>query len=527
MDDNQKHLNKIVTGGLILTASSFVAKFLSAMYKIPFQNLTGDEGFYVYQQVYPLYGLAVAFSLTGLPAFVSKVVSEAEDERTMHQSMQELNTWFMMIGIGAFLLLQFGASWLAGAMGDPNLTVVIQTVSYFFLFLPFISLVRGYFQAQSNMLPTSISQVSEQFVRVFILLGVAFMFPGTSWSVYEMGSHAYHSAWLSALVGSVVLLIYLKKENKVLAYLKSLKPRWSATMGKRLLSEGLLLMAVSSLMILLQFIDSFTVFNGLMSAGFSNDFSMTMKGVYDRGQPLVQLGLVVGMGFSMSSLPLLRKWVLAGEWREWTENAASVIRITVLLSSAASVGLAAVMPWMNYTLFTDFEGTETLQVLVISVFLASFIYCMHMVLQSTNQADGSLLILLVGLAFKMMMNQMAVRNIGIIGSSLVTVFSLLIISVLMMQQLEKRVWKKVLYNKFLLKLIFLLGGMYGIVWGTINLSQQFLPLSGRGGSLILTLIGVTIGAVFFILGAIWLDVLEENELSQLPLPKFLKNMKRK
>lgn len=527
MDDNKKYLNKIVTGGLILTASSFVAKFLSAMYKIPFQNLTGDEGFYVYQQVYPLYGLAVAFSLTGLPAFVSKVVSEAEDEQARHQSLQELNTWFMMLGFGAFLLLQFGASWLAGMMGDPNLTRVIQTVSYFFLFLPFLSLVRGYFQAQSNMLPTSLSQVGEQLIRVFILLGVAFMFPMNSWSVYEMGSHAYHSAWVSALVGSVVLLIYLNKENKLTDYLNSLKPRWSAAMGKRLLSEGLLLMAVSSLMILLQFIDSFTVFNGLMSAGFSNDFAMTMKGIYDRGQPLVQLGLVVGMGFSMSSLPLLRKWALEGRWREWTENAASVIRITVLLSSAASVGLAAVMPYMNYTLFTDFAGTETLQVLMLSVFLASFIYCMHMVLQSSNQSDGSLLILLVGLVFKVMMNQMAVRNIGIIGSSLVTVFSLIIISTLMMQQLEKNVWKNVLQNKFVLKLIFLLGGMYGVVWGAINLSQQFLPLTDRGGSLILTLVGVAIGAAFFILGAIYLDILEENELSQLPLPRFLKNMKRK
>lgn len=527
MNDNKEHLNKIVTGGLVLTASSFVAKFLSALYKIPFQNLTGDEGFYVYQQVYPLYGLAVAFSLTGLPAFVSKVVSEADDEQTMQKNLQELNTWFMALGFGAFILLQFGANWLAGAMGDLNLASVIQTVSYFFLFLPFLSLVRGYFQAQSNMLPTSISQVSEQLIRVLILLGVALAFPSTSWSVYQMGSKAYHSAWVSALAGSIVLLIYLKKENKITAYLKALKPRWSAAMGKRLLSEGFLLMAVSSLMILLQFIDSFTVFNGLMAAGFSSDFSMTMKGVYDRGQPLIQLGLVVGMGFSMTSLPLLRKWALKGRWREWTENAASVIRITVLLASAASIGLAAVMPWMNFTLFTDFEGTQTLQILVLSVFLASFIYCMHMILQSTDQADSSLLILLVGLAFKVLMNQLAVRNIGIMGSSLVTVFSLIIISVFMMQQLDKRVWKSVLQNKFILKLIFLLTGMYALVWGSIRLTQQILPIAGRGGALILTLLGVAIGATFFIAGVIWLDVLDENERKQLPLSKVFNKMKRK
>ena len=527
MNNNKKQFNKIVTGGLILTASSFIAKFLSALYKIPFQNLTGDAGFYVYQQVYPLYGLAIAFSLTGLPAFVSKVISEADDEQTLHRSLQELNTWFMAIGFGVFIALQFGASHLAGMMGDLQLTEVIRTVSYFFLFLPFLSLVRGYFQAQSKMLPTGLSQVSEQIIRVAILLGVAIMFPGNSWSVYEMGSRAYHSAWISALVGSIVLLLYLNKEHKVSDYLKALKPRWSAAMGKRLLSEGFLLMAVSSLMILFQFIDSFTVFNGLMDAGFPRDFSMAMKGVYDRGQPLVQLGLVVGMGFSMTSLPLLRKWALKGQWREWTENAASVIRMTVLLASAASVGLAAVMPWMNYTLFTDFEGTQALQILVMSVFLASFIYCLHMILQSTNQPDKGFLLLLIGLFFKLLVNQFVVRHMGIVGSSIVTVFSLLIISVFMMQQIEKNVWEHVLHNKFLVKLIFLLGGMYGFVWGVGEILPQFLPLTGRGGSLLLTLAGVSVGGAFFILGAIGLDVLEDNEFSQLPLPRFLKNIKRK
>ena len=74
MDSKQNALDNMIKGGLILTFSSFIVKLLSAIYKVPFQNLTGDAGFYVYQQVYPLYGLAVAFTLQGLPPFISKVV---------------------------------------------------------------------------------------------------------------------------------------------------------------------------------------------------------------------------------------------------------------------------------------------------------------------------------------------------------------------------------------------------------------------------------------------------------------------
>lgn len=527
MEEKNGHLNHIIKGGLLLTASSFIAKLLSALYKVPFQNLTGDAGFYVYQQIYPIYGLAVGLTLTGLPTFVSKIVSEAKEEETLKNDLRELNTLFMAIGLGMFLLLQFGATAIAQWMGDIELTPVIQTVSLFFLFLPFLALIRGYFQGRGNMLPTSMSQVIEQLVRVLILLAVAFYFTKGTWSVYEMGANAYHSAWLSALFGSGVLFYYLYKSRSFAAYGQILRPKWSFNMSRRLFTEGILLIATSSLMILFQFIDSFTVFNGLVETGISNEQAMMLKGIYDRGQPLVQLGLVVGLGFSTTSLPVLRKRALANNWPAWTKSAASVIRITILLSLAATVGLIAIMPAMNYTLFTDYAGTRTLQIFVASVFLASMVYCLHTILQSTGGKDYSLMALLIGLAFKMMMNKLAVRGLGIAGSSIVTVFSLLIICVVMLQMIPKAVWKEVFLHHFIGKMLLLSVGMYGIVSGSLTVLQNMLDISSRLGHLFLTLIGVLIGAVVYIGGALWLNVLSDQEMEQLPLPSGLKKRLRK
>ena len=52
MSDN-KEVTTIMRGALILSLSSLIAKILSAFYRIPFENLVGNIGFYVYQQVYP------------------------------------------------------------------------------------------------------------------------------------------------------------------------------------------------------------------------------------------------------------------------------------------------------------------------------------------------------------------------------------------------------------------------------------------------------------------------------------------
>lgn len=69
-------MRRVMQGAFVLTIASFIAKVLSALYRIPLQNLVGDEGFYVYQQVYPIYGIAMTLALSGLPQFISKYVAE-------------------------------------------------------------------------------------------------------------------------------------------------------------------------------------------------------------------------------------------------------------------------------------------------------------------------------------------------------------------------------------------------------------------------------------------------------------------
>jgi hypothetical protein len=52
----------LMRGTFILTIAALFTKILSAFYRIPFQNIVGDVGFYIYQQVYPFYAIAIALS---------------------------------------------------------------------------------------------------------------------------------------------------------------------------------------------------------------------------------------------------------------------------------------------------------------------------------------------------------------------------------------------------------------------------------------------------------------------------------
>lgn len=72
--DNSKKL--LLKGTAILSVAGLLSKVLSAVYRVPFQNIVGDVGFYIYQQVYPFYGIAVSFATYGFPVVISKLYAE-------------------------------------------------------------------------------------------------------------------------------------------------------------------------------------------------------------------------------------------------------------------------------------------------------------------------------------------------------------------------------------------------------------------------------------------------------------------
>ena len=61
-------------------------------------------------------------------------------------------------------------------MGDAGLASLIRVVSFTFLFVPPLTFYRGSFQGNLQMVPTAVSQVVEQLLRVGVILVAASFF---------------------------------------------------------------------------------------------------------------------------------------------------------------------------------------------------------------------------------------------------------------------------------------------------------------------------------------------------------------
>ena len=505
-----QNVNATLRGALILSVAAFVAKLLSAVYRVPFQNLVGNTGFYVYQQVYPLYGIGMTFALSGLPVFISKLIADAPDLPTQQQVARQVYHWTWGLALSIFAVLMVGDPWLARGMGDPQLTPLIRMVAWMFLLMPDLSVNRGYHQGRFQMLPTARSQVIEQTVRVVVILVVAVVATRQDWSVYRMGTWALSSGTLAAIAAWAVLPRWRTADQPAVAPVPHV--------GRRLLVEGGTLCLLTAMMVLLQLVDSFTVKNGLVAGGLSDLAAKNLKGVYDRAQPLVQLGLVVAVAFATSLLPALTAAQQRRRPREFKRLTTTMMRIALVIATAATAGLICLMPWINRLLFGSTQGSGMLAVYMLSIILATLIQTYNSVLQSRDQYRLTVLALVTGLLVKAAVNHWAVARFGGLGASWVTVASLGVMFAVIWwgsdATLRAGIWTPTFGGKLLACVVVLIGGL-GVL---TNLIARLWPavLTGRLAAGALLCLAIPVGAGLFLGVALGWRLLTVREWLTLP-----------
>src|SRR5690625_2788030 len=141
--------NEVVRGAFFLTIAGVISKVLSATYRVPLQNLTGDIGFYIYQQIYPIIGIVMVLALYGYPAAISKLIAERVNKGFVVNVRQVYAPIFLvLVSINGFLAgsLYFMAPKIASWIGDTNLIGVFELAAILFLVLPLLAGLRGLYQ---------------------------------------------------------------------------------------------------------------------------------------------------------------------------------------------------------------------------------------------------------------------------------------------------------------------------------------------------------------------------------------------
>lgn len=521
-----KTSNELFRGALILSAAAIIVKVLSAAYRIPYQNIAGDIGFYIYQQVYPFYGVALTLSTLGFPVVISKLIAERESSRNNFAVKDILVSSFLVlssIGIVMFAALFLGADWVAGLMEDPKLSSLLKIIAFSYLLMPVSSVLRGYYQGMNDMFPTASSQVAEQFIRVLTILVLSTLFVHQGYSHYVVGKGAVFGSIAGGITGLALLLVFviLKEEWQIFLRM-DLKPANFIKISKALVFQGLAFCITGLILILFQFVDSLHLYSLLRETGMGENEAKEWKGVYDRGQPLLQLGTVAANSFALALVPVISGFVQKRDEQELLNKIKLALRVSASLGLAAAVGLAVMMSPVNHMLFTDDKGTVTLAIFSLSILFSSLIMTAAAVIQSLGYSIVPVVITIIGVGCKWALNLVLVPHYKIAGAASATVLAFMIMSALFYAVLRAHIKKPLMEKRYIFIIVKSAVFMSAVV---LLYNASFHLMSSGEGRLLATiqaLIGVAIGAAVFVGTAIRAGLFEEEELSLIPLVSKLK-----
>mgnify|MGYP004652859051 FL=1 len=175
MRKTTKNKKRMFTGAAVLLVGSVVAKMLGALYRIPLTNILGAEGMGMYQLVFPVYALFMVLATAGIPTSLSRTVAE---KRALGENVKKYFAVAMcallVLGLAFGLLMGALSDVLAKRQGNADTRFGFLIIAPAITFVCVISGFRGYFQGQMYMLPTALSNVVEQVVKLAVGIGASY-----------------------------------------------------------------------------------------------------------------------------------------------------------------------------------------------------------------------------------------------------------------------------------------------------------------------------------------------------------------
>lgn len=530
--------NNFLKGTAILTLGLFLSKILGVIYIIPFYSMVGEDNIGLYQYAYIPYNLMLAVAISGAPLAFSKYVSKYNslgDYQTGRRLLKSGLFAMMVTGFLSFLFLYFFAEPLAKIFiseKEKIFTVadvadVIRWVSFALIVVPFMSLIRGFFQGYSFMMPTAVSQLIEQIVRILFLLAGAYLvltiFNGTPKLAIQV---AVLSAFIGALGGLVVLYYYWRKKkpeyNLLLQGSTTSHDVKLTDMYKEILVYAVPVVFLGVANPLFQFVDLLTFNRAMIDSEQAAKSSVYLSILNLQSHKLVMIPVMLATGFSMALIPLVTKYFTLNEHKQLSNTLDKTFQMLCFLTLPAVIGMTVLASEL-YHLFYEQSliGSDILAHYLPVAILFSLFPVTAAILQGINQQKWIILNLLIGLLIKLALNTPLIgmwETNGAIAATIIG-YSVAIFMNFAVLVITQNYRSKLLVRR--ITLITLINVAMLIVVVIVRmLLLQIMPAESKFGALLIILIVGTIGGLVY--GAIGIRLGIAQKLFGERLTKYTK-----
>ena len=450
-------------GVAVLTAATIIVKLLGFIYKVPLQNILQERGFGYFNTAYDVYNVLLMISTTGLPVAVSRMISQAQalDNYAQIRKIYSVSMKvFLTIGVvGTLIMLVFCRQLSVMVTTNENSWAAIAALSPCVLLICIVSAHRGFFQGQSNMTPTSVSQIFEAVTRLVVGLGLAWLVmkltgeayvraqgialaPGESARDYGDITLAAGGAILGVTLGSLISAVYLHcKFRQSSAILSMGGGEAKSTKGtmKELLSIAVPITLGSAGLQIINLFDTMIYMRRLTGAlQWTEKMADSAKGVYNFCQTVFALPCSFIPTITIAVIPAITASLTKKDLREAKSTSESAVRTMALIAMPCAAGLFVMTEPVIRLLCSSYSedriqlAAPMMAILGLAVVFNSLVLLLNAIMQAHGDVTTPVVNMLIGGIVKVVVNYIlvAIPSLNIIGAAIGTIVCYVTITVL-------------------------------------------------------------------------------------------------
>ena len=355
MKGEPKKNHSFLMQGMILAGAGIITRLIGIAYRIPVNNILGDEGQGFYGCAFSIYNIALLLTSYSLPLAVSKLVS-ARVANGEHKNAQRILkgalAFAILVGtLVSVLVFAFSDLIASRVMSLKLSSYALRVLAPGLLIVAIMGVLRGYFQGMGTMVPTAVSQILEQIVNAVVsIIGASYLL--------EMGKkiqdanpslpYAYGAAGgtlgtvSGALVGLIFLVILIK------CYYPTMQKQYHEDLTEGVenyknIYKVLLLTIVPVILSTAIYNINDTLDQGIFSSivvsqGYTQKEAAEYLGMFTgKYNTLIHIPLAIANALGASLIPSLTATITKGTMKEVREKIGMVIRVVMLIAIPSCV----------------------------------------------------------------------------------------------------------------------------------------------------------------------------------------------
>lgn len=522
----EEKAQSFIKGAAILTAAGLIAKVMGFAYRIILTRIIGTRGMGLYQVAYPVYTTLLVVSRSGIPIALAKLISEKI-------SLGDRKAAFQVFTVGRYMAFFIGlfVSILMAVLAKP-LTVLfkwgpeayypILAISPAIFFVSLMATYRGFFQGLQNMVPTAISQIIEQFIRMITMIGLSYLLLSKGLGVAAAG--ATFGAVTGSIAGLLTLIfIYYRKRKKIWKFIRD-----GNKVSVKLANTGQFIREIALLAVpitlgalvqpLMNLVDTIIVPMRLQAGVLVQDPMALFGELTAVAMTLVNFPTIITISLATSLVPSISEAFALNKEKLIKYRTQAGLRLAVLISLPAAAGLFVLAEPLTTVIFAVPTAAAILRISAWGVLFIGLQHTSSAILNGIGKTRVPAANLLLGALINALINYVLTAHpaFGIKGAAFGTVTGFAVAALLNLIYVKKYTHFLLDLKALVIKPVFAVGVMGLIVYRGFSLIDFLLSKITRYHYPAATFIIVLLAVILYFLILLVIKAIRYNDLLMIP-----------